>query len=249
MQAHMTLLGRGPIDEALPLYREALDMLSAQPGAERDRAWVQITMAQALLLADRYEQGIDALLDDAERALVEACDTLGLAHLAMDRVFAAYTVDDASKLEQAAMLELGRSRSIGDVVYEQIALTALGLAAAVYRGDLPRAATLLSRAVTLAWDTGNLLQLGIALQATAAVVTVADDPLRGASLWGAAMTLSPSWPLFARRYGELMDPARAELGDAFAARESAGAGLRPEDAIELALTTLGAMSASAQRTA
>lgn len=233
-RAHMLLLGAGDTDAALPLYRRAIELLDA-PGSEHDRAWVQITMAQALLLADRETPELVEALDEAEVALVGASDARGLAHLSMDRVFVAYAADDMEALERAAHAEIGYSRSVGDTVYEQIGLIALGLLAAVYdrTPDRRRAEALLQRAMHLAWDTGNLLQLGIALQAVAAV-TVAQDARAAARLWGAAMALSPAWPLFQRRYGELVDPYRRELGDDFDREVQAGGALDPEASMELA---------------
>ena len=235
-QAHVILLTTGDTERALPLYRRAIGLYEAV-GADGERAWAQITMAQALLLADRDEPSIDALLDEAEAALVAAHDSLGLAHLAMDRTFVAYTRDDTDALERAAGAQVGHSRAVNDTAYEQIALVALGLAAAEYREDPVRSHRLLRRAVALAWDTGNLLQLGVALQAVAAT-TSEDDRVRAARLWGAAETLSPVWPLFGRRYGELMRPARDGLGTGFDAAVDEGRGLSPEQAIELASEAL-----------
>jgi hypothetical protein len=235
-RAHVILLGTGDTDAALPFYERAIGLYEAC-GAEDERAWAQITMAQALLLADRYEPSLDAVLDDAEAALVTAGDSLGLAHLAMDRTFVAYTNDDVDALERAAGAQVGHSRAVGDSVYEQIGLIALALAAAEYRGDGVRSRRLLLRSVALAWDTGNLLQLGIALQAVAAT-TGGDDAGRAARLWGAATALSPVWPLFGRRYGALLQPAREQMGADFDVCCEEGRSLPPATAVELAEAAL-----------
>ena len=79
------------------------------------------------------------------------------------------------------------------------------------------------------------MQLGIALQAASVLAAVEGDTVRAARLWGAAGTLGPVWPLFQRRYGELLAPARTALGDQWDLEVAAGAALTSEDATELAL--------------
>jgi hypothetical protein len=90
----------------------------------------------------------------------------------------------------------------------------------------------LERSVEIAAGTGNMLMLGIALHAVAAT-SAADEPRSAARLWGAALELAPLWPLFTRRYGELLEPARAELGDELDELVAAGSQLSVDDAVAL----------------
>ncbi len=87
----------------------------------------------------------------------------------------------------------------------------------------------------MAHEDQNLMQLGIALQGMAVLAAAERDSRRSARLWGAAGTLCPYWPLFDRRYGPLLEPARADLGDSWAAEVAAGAELSPDRAVALAL--------------
>ncbi len=235
--AHMILLGTGDVERAMPLYRRAIALLG-EAGERHQRAWAQIEMAQAVLLADRDEPGVAESLDDAEAVLVAVQDHTALAHLAMDRVFLAYRCGDLDGAESAATVQVGESRAVGDLVYEQIALIALGVVAAE-RGNGARSRPLLLRAVELAWETGNQLQLGIALQGVAAV-TVNDDAARSAELWGAALALSPPYPLFLRRYGAMLAPGRAALGSRFDELVEEGRRLPAAAIVEVARTALGA---------
>jgi hypothetical protein len=99
-------------------------------------------------------------------------------------------------------------------------------------GETQRGRDLLGQGVDLAHVTGNRLGLGIAFYAVAAT-SAADDPERAARLWGAALELAPLWPLFARRYGALMEPARSGLGGRFDELARDGARMSTDEAIEL----------------
>jgi predicted ATPase/DNA-binding SARP family transcriptional activator len=235
-EAHMILLGTGDTERALPLYRRAIELLG-EVGDEHQRAWAQITMAQAILLADQAEPWVEELLDEAEATLGADGDRLGLAHVAMDRVFVAYARGDLAGVERAAVAEIGHSRAVNDVVYEQIALVALGIVAAS-RGRMARSHQLMLRGAELAWEAGNLPQFGIAVQGAATTIA-ADDPVRAARLWGAARTLIPPWPLFLRRYGEALEPARRALGASFDESVDEGDRLDPTETLALLREALG----------
>jgi hypothetical protein len=51
------------------------------------------------------------------------------------------------------------------------------------------------------------MQLGIALHAVSVHARLSGRPERGARISGAAQVLAPRWPLFERRYGELLASA------------------------------------------
>ena len=91
----------------------------------------------------------------------------------------------------------------------------------------------LRAAVHLARDTDNRAQLGIALHSLAAVV--ADRaPEAAARLWGLADTLTPTWPLFERRYGEWLGKAREALGEQYEELVAEGTGMTLDEAVLLA---------------
>ena len=91
-----------------------------------------------------------------------------------------------------------------------------------------------AEAIHLAHDTHNLLQLGIALQAAAVQAAAVSEWVRAARLWGAGGALAPQWPLFQRRYGELIADAQTALGPAFAEELARGATLPLPEVLALA---------------
>ena len=232
-QAHMLLLGAADTDRALALYRRSLSHArrSGQPMAT---AWVLVEAAQSLILADRTDDEVHRMLDEAQAILEEAGDHFGLSHLWMDRMMAAYAVGDLESASRACEAGIREQRRCGNRMYEQVLRTGLG-AAAVHLGDLTTARTELAKAVTMAHEDQNLMQLGIALQGTAVLASAQGESRRSARLWGAAGTLCPYWPLFDRRYGPLLAPAREELGDTWEAEVAAGRALSPDRAVALAL--------------
>ena len=60
------------------------------------------------------------------------------------------------------------------------------------------------------------------------------SPDGAARIWGAASRLTPTWPLFDRRYGEWLEAARGTLGDRFDELVAQGARLALDDAVVLA---------------
>ena len=234
-RAHMTLLATGDANEALSTYERAIGE-SRRSGDPVAIAWCLVEAAQALILADRADLRVEEMLAEAEDVFAAAGDDVGLSHLFMDRVLAAYACDDLEELRRSAEEGIEHSRAAGHHVYEQILLIALGVRL-THLGDLVRSAEFLGDAAQMAFAHHNLLQLGIAFQAMAVHFAVTDEPVRAARLWGAAGRLSPVWPLYQRRYGELMAPAREALGTAFDEEVAVGATLTPEDALELGLGT------------
>ena len=232
-RAHMTLLATGDTDEALSTYERAIGE-SRRSGDPVAIAWCLVEAAQALILADRADLHVDKMLAEAEDVFAAAGDDVGLSHLFMDRMLAAYARDDLDEVRRSAEAGIEHSRAAGHHVYEQILLIALGVRL-THLGDHDGSAELLRHAAQMAFAHHNLLQLGIAFQAMAVRAAATDEPVLAAQLWGAAGRLSPIWPLYQRRYGELMAPARDTLGTAFDDEVAVGATLTPEDALVLGL--------------
>lgn len=232
-RAHMTLLATGDTDSAMVTYEKAI-VEARRSGNAVATAWTLVEAAQALILADRLDHGIETMLSEAEEVFAAAGDDVGLSHLSMDRVMVAYARDDLDEVRRSAENGLVHSRAAGHAVYEQILLLALGVRL-LHLGDTSRSAELLADGARLAFDTHNFLQLGVAFQAMSAHAAVVADPEKAARLWGAAKRLSPVWPLYQRRYGELMAPARRSLGASWSDQVAAGAALSPVEALELGL--------------
>ncbi|MCB1006425.1 MAG: hypothetical protein KDB35_19730, partial [Acidimicrobiales bacterium] len=231
-RAHMVTLTTGDTDAAIGWYERAIEVSRAS-GDEIASAWAQAEMAQALIFADRSDEAVDALLDEAEATFGAADDHFGLAHVWMDRTLAAYARDQLDEIDDDAAQGMAQSAAAGEHMYEQIQLLALGVRG-LHRGDLEASASLLRDAARLARRTHNLLQLGIALQTLAVHAAVAGDDDRAARIWGAATAVVPVWPMFERRYGELLAPAWARLGGDLGAAMAAGAATAFEDALALA---------------
>jgi predicted ATPase/DNA-binding SARP family transcriptional activator len=232
-QAHMALLGSADTETALGLYRRSLAHArrAQQPLAV---AWVLVEAAQSLILADRTDDEVHRMLDEAQELFEQAGDQYGLSHLWMDRMLAAYAVGDLDSANRACEAGIEQQRMCGNRMYEQVLRTALG-AGAVHRGDLATARRELTDAVTMAHEDQNLMQLGIALQGMAVLAAAERDSRRSARLRGAAGTLCPYWPLFERRYGPLLEPVRVDLGHSWDHEVAAGAQLSPDRAVALAL--------------
>ena len=223
-RAHMTLLATADTDAAFDWYRQAI-VEARRSGRPHAAAWALAEAAQALILADRVDGEVDAMLAEAEAGFVAASDDIGLAHVCMDRVLAAYARADLAEAARAAEEGLDHARLADErLVYAQIMTTSLGVGG-LHDGDLDRAEHLLVDATRMAGDTQNLLQLGIALQAVAVLLGLRGEAEASARLWGASGTLAPYWPLFQRRYLELLAPVMDGLGDRFAVEAEVGAEL------------------------
>ncbi|RLE16542.1 MAG: hypothetical protein DRJ50_14930, partial [Actinobacteria bacterium] len=142
---------------------------------------------------------------------------------------------DITAIPDLAHAGCRHARQAQNTSWEQINLVALGTGH-LLAGSFDDAETALIRAARLALDDGNILQLGVALQALAALAAVLGDGQRAARLLGAGTTLAPFWPLMKHGLGPYLDLAREELGDDFDAGLELGRNLAPADAVTLALT-------------
>jgi hypothetical protein len=230
----MALFTEAGTDAALLWYRPAIRE-SRRSGSPETMAWALVQTALALILADRVDEEVDGMLDEAEPVFEASGDLVGLAHLCQDRSIAAYARDDLEELDRWANRGIEHSRAAGHAVYEQTLLSALGVRS-LHLGEHGRAGELLRESARIAYDTHNLFQLGISFQALAAHAAVVGRSGASARLWGAATALAPAWPVFQRRYfGELMVPARAQLGPRWDDEVAAGAALTVDEALNLAL--------------
>ena len=227
---HMILLATADSDAARASYARAIES-SRRVGAPLTTAMVLAESAQSLIFADRADAHIDEMLDEAEAVLREADDPGGLAHVMMDRMLAAYAADDLDASERYADESIRFSRAGREATYEQISLVGKGVAR-LHRGELDEAAVLLSEGVRLASDTNNLLQLGVALHAVAVYAALARRPIQAARVRGAASVLTPMWPLFERRYGELAGTVFDDLEASLGAEMVIGAALDPDDVLQ-----------------
>ena len=220
-RAHMELLGTANQELASVWYRRALDELgdAAHPHL---RATVLVEAAQSLILADLCDERVDQMLDEAEGILREFHDHHRLAHLAMDRSLAAYATGDLDAVAEFARMNLRESRLAGTRIFAQIGETALGVQH-LHTNDLDGGLDHLRTAVGMAREQGNVLQVGIALQAVAVHHALTGRIAEAQAIWTTARSLAPLWPLFGRRYPELMGPQLTQqLDDAFTANTADG---------------------------
>ncbi len=215
-RAHMELLATADLESASVWYRRALDELGDTPGTVL-RGMVLVEAAQALILADRSDQGVDQMLDEAEGILREYHDHQRLAHLAMDRSLAAYAADNMAAVGEFAHANLHESRLAGTLTFAQIGEVALGVQH-LHADDLDGALHHLRTAVRMAHDDGNVLQTAIALQAVAVHHALEGRLGEATAIWTTARTWAPLWPLFGRRYPELIGPELSEQLEAGRAR-------------------------------
>jgi tetratricopeptide (TPR) repeat protein len=215
-RAHMELLSTGDQESASVWYRRALDELEGTSGTLL-RGVVLVEAAQSLILADRTDHGVEEMLDEAEGILREFHDHHRLAHLAMDRSLAAYAVDDMAAVGEFALANLHESRLAGTRTFAQIGEVSLGVQH-LHDDDLDGALDHLRTAVRMAHEDGNVLQTAIALQAVAVHHALAGRLAEATTIWATALTWAPLWPLFARRYPELIG---TELNDLLEAARTA----------------------------
>ncbi len=233
-RAEMTVFAEGDTDAALLFYRPAMRE-SRRSESPETTAWILAETAQALILADRVDDEVTQMLDEAQTTLEAAGDLTGLAHVCMDRTLAAYARDDIDTANRWANRGIDYSRAAGHAVYEQVLLTALGVGS-LHRGEHARSRERLDQSARLAYDTHNFYQLGLSFQGLAVHAAVTSRPVISARMWGAAGALVPVWPLFRRRYlAELMVPACEALGSRWDEEVAAGARLTVEEALDLAL--------------
>ena len=215
-RAHMELLGTGDQEAASVWYRRALDELG-DSSRTRLRGIVLVEAAQSLILADRCDDGVDRMLDEAEDVLREFRDHQRLAHLAMDRSLAAYAADDMNAVGEYSHTSIRESRLAGTRAFAQIAEVALGVQH-LHALDLDGALGHLRTGVRMAHRDGNVLQTAIALQAVAVHHALEGRLGEATTIWATALAGAPLWPLFGRRYPELMGPELSEQLEAGRAR-------------------------------
>ena len=233
---HMILLATADSDAARASYARAIES-SRRIGAPQTTAMVLAETAQSLIFADRADGHVGEMLDEAEGALREADDPGGLAHVMMDRMLAAYAAGDLDASERYADASIRWSRLGREVTYEQISLVGKGVGR-LHRGELDEAAEYLGAGVELAVETHNLLQLGVALHAVAVHAALIGRPLEAARVRGAASVLAPMWPLFDRRYGELVGTTFDDLGASLGTEMATGAALDVHELLALVDTLL-----------
>jgi predicted ATPase/DNA-binding SARP family transcriptional activator len=231
-QAHMTLLTTADDEPARSLYRDAIEA-ARRAGRRPATAMVLAEAAQALILSDRLDGAVVEMMDEAEAVFVDVGSDEGLAHVSMDRVLAAYAIDDLDVLERHADEGIRHSRRTSNRTYEQILVLAKGVRL-MHLGDLNAAAGRLERGVRLAADHHNLMQLGVALHAVSVHARLSEMPERAARLSGAAQVLAPRWPLFERRYGELLASVPDASDVSFQAEIVAGTTQSLEETLSLA---------------
>lgn len=231
--AHMILLGTGDTERALVDYRGAVEEARL---ADDDLlvGWALAETAQSLVLADRLDEEVLAMIEEASQIFDDAEDPFGSSHAAMDRMLAAFSRRDFDGMRVACTEGIAAQRAARNTMYEQILHVGLGMRH-LWLGDTEAAAEEVAGAIRLAHRDGNLLQLAVALQAAATLEAAAGEDRTAARLWGAAGSLGPRWPLFERSYGEFLDPARQRLGHVWHEEESAGAATAPDEAVALAL--------------
>jgi tetratricopeptide (TPR) repeat protein len=230
LQAHALHLGGidGTITD--PIYRRSLG-IARDAGLAYSQALTEVHFAHASAANEELDRA-DRLLDHAGAVLRRHGDHGSLAHAALGRALVAFGRNDAVACCHAGEEMLRQARLDVDTIWVQTASIVLALAWYELQ-DEERSHRFFRDAIHLAHDTANAAQLGIALHALAAT-SVADHPDEAATLWGAAGSLTPLWPLHARRYGEWMGQARTILGDDFDDAVAVGRALSVEEAVALA---------------
>ena len=228
---HMIVLATADADAASASYARAIEA-SRRAQAVLMTAMALAECAQSLILVDRVDADVDAMLDEAEALFRDADDPGGLAHVMMDRMLVAYRAGDLVAAERCADESIRWSRAGQETNYEQISLIAKGVVP-LERGVFDEAAKFLAASVRLAVETQNMLQLGVALHAVAVYAALAGQPLQAARVRGAASVLAPMWPMFARRYGELAGEVFDDLGSSLNTELAAGAALDLDDVLDL----------------
>lgn len=231
-QAHAFFIAGADEATTTPIYQRSIDV-AKEAGLAFSRALGEVYFSHALTSWEALDVvDVEAMLSHAESVLRHDGAHANLAHAALSRALIAFGRADPTTTRSAGEEMLRQSRLSANQIWEQVALAVLGVAAHE-EGDEQQSRQHLHDAVHLAADTTNWRQLGIALHAVAAT-SIGRTPDVAARLWGIANTLTPIWPLFARRYGELMHDARVALGERFDELVVEGAGLRVDDAVVLA---------------
>jgi DNA-binding SARP family transcriptional activator len=231
-QAHALHLGGVEEATTTPIYQRSIDVAEAAD-LPYSAAISEVRFAHSLATNDALTVvDVEAMLAHAASVLRRHDDHSDLAHAAVIRAMIAWGRTDTGAALSAGEESLRLSRLSGNTVWEQIARVLLGVASHDDR-DEQFSRRRLREGLHLAVDTANAFQAGVALQAVGA--TAAErEPEAAASATGAGRTFAPLYPLFARRYGELLEPARDALGDRFDELVAEGAQLSVEAASALA---------------
>ncbi|MCP3974962.1 MAG: AfsR/SARP family transcriptional regulator [bacterium] len=230
LRGHTLLLSLGAIDAAIPLYKQALDTDGI---SDFDRNSALLCLSQANVFADEPE-GVRQRLDLVASRLVDGADDDQLAHLCMVRAMLAWCIGDDEAIAEVAQLGVDHARKASNTAWEQINLVLLGIGL-LATGRPDEAELPLLRAAGLATDTGNLLQLGVALQGLAALAAENGDALRSDRLWSAGLASAPLWPLVRRRLEPYRRIARDAMGEDLEIEIVAGEPLEPTAAYALAV--------------
>lgn len=230
MQAHALHLGGFPAEVTDPLYQRSLD-IARHADLTYSQALTEVHFAHASGANEEWDR-VDRMLPHAEAVLRRHGDHGVLAHAALGRALAAFGRRDPARCRRHGEVMLREARLAGDTIWMQIASVLLGVT--WYElGDEARSHRFFRDALHLAHETANAAHLGVAFHALAATMA-GSQPEGAARLWGVAGTLTPLWPLHARRYGEWMSAARDALGEQFDDMVAAGAASSVDDAVRLA---------------
>jgi tetratricopeptide (TPR) repeat protein len=192
-------------------------------------AWCLAHLVQRAYFAGPVSDETLQLQADAE-SLADPADEPLQAHLAMNRAGLRIAGGDLRAAVKAARLCEQYAHGAGISTYEQAGQLLLGISL-LGLGSRDEALATALRAARLAIDAGNLTQLGLALQEIAR--TADEDPVRAATLWGAATARSPVFPAFAPYV--FPSGAATALGDRFEVEVGVGQRLAPERALDLAI--------------
>jgi non-specific serine/threonine protein kinase len=175
---------QGDLSTAAELLEEGREIANGLAG----RTQTLLAQAAAFVAMFSDENDVAALqLESVIEALTCDGDDAQLAHsLALSALNHTFR-GDVEAAFQAHRRCLRLTESSGDSWYRSFSLSAAGLAAWI-GGDSAGAATLEKESLRLKRDTGNVLGLGVSLEAIAWIASTAD-PERSARLLGAAQTI------------------------------------------------------------
>jgi predicted ATPase len=200
-------------------------------GSRAAEAWAISGQAQSMLFGNAPLEEIEPLLVRSEGLTDEGLPVLR-AHNALNRAYFSYVAGDLERAATATRQARDDAARGGSPMLEQAGL--LGVAAvALLGGDAERARAELLRAVQIAIDGSNTLQLGAASLALAGTLDTLGDLTAAARMWGAGTARSPVWPFIAERW--FPHGARKTLGDRFQREVEIGTELTERQILDLAI--------------